>query len=573
MLRRRLAIVAGPGKAADAAAQGLVAAEFRVRRLPDAEAVLSFARAAEVCVLAGAPESLPDLLQHLASSRRLRWPLRVILLDALHGTESWPTLPDGPPLRITRFDPAREAARRLLARWPLHAGLDPGFGQRLHLLIAGTAPPAQAIALQTLRLAHYGGSGPVLTLASADPEARRAALLADYPQVGQWCRLRFEPIEAVGLGGEPPVTAAFVCVDPPEDGLRLARSLSERTAEAGAGGAPIYLETGGACARGGIDDWDGRILPFAYLQEACRAEVLLDGRGDELARVIHDHYRDSIAAQGRDPATEAAGRPWEELDGSYRDASRQQADHLWAKLALVDCRAVPEEQVEVFAFTPLEVERLAVIEHQRWAADRWLAGWTYAPVRDNSRRHHPQLVPYEDLSEPMKDLDRYAVRLVPTLLARAGRGVLRLLLVGVPASGCPADRSLRRLTERTLERLALRYPDRSLVLASTLEDAASRLIARLALDRYDAGLFLLCPRPLASTLAAQSDAAARRDLLELVARAERRIPLAGEAELARWLSERAEIAILTGDGVAAEAPQRQVRLDPAEREPQWGFEY
>lgn len=573
MLRRPLAIVAGPGAAADAAAQGLVEAGFRVRRLADAQPAVPLAAKAEVCVLASAPESLPDLLQRLASPRRPRRPLRVILLDALDGSESWPTLPDLPTLRVTRFDPAREAARQLLARWPLHGGMDPGFGQRVHLLIAGAAPPARAIAVQALRLAHYGGSAPVLTLASADPEAHGAAFLADYPQVGQWCRLRFEPIEAVRLGGEPPVTAAFVCVDPPEEGLRLARSLAERTAEAGAGGAPIYLEIGGEHARGGIDDWDGRILPFAYLQEACRAEVLLDGRGDELARVIHDHYRDSIAAQGRDPAAEPAGRPWEELGGSYRDASRQQADHLWAKLALVDCRAVPEERVEVFAFTPLEVERLAVIEHQRWAADRWLAGWTYAPVRDNARRHHPQLIPYEALTEPMKDLDRYAVRLVPTLLARSGRGVLRLSLVGVPASGCPADRRLRRLAERTLERLVLRYPDRSLVLASTLEDAASRLIARLALDRYEAGLFLLCPRPLAETLDAQPDAAARRDLLELVARAERRVPLAGEGELARWLSERAEIAILAGEQTAGEAPRRRVRLDPARREPEWGFEY
>jgi hypothetical protein len=495
------------------------------------------------------------------------------LLEAGDGAESWPALPDVPTLRITRFDPAREAARLLLAHWPLHGGMDPGFGQRVHLLVAGTAPPAQALTLQALRLAHYGGSGPVLTLASADPEAHRAAFLADYPQVGQWCRVRFEPLEAVGLGGEPPVTAAFVCVDPPEDGLRLARSLAERTAEAGAGGAPIHLETGGASPRGGIDDWDGRILPFFYLDEACRVEVLLDGRGDELARVIHEHYRDSIAAQGRDPAAEPAGRPWEDLEASYRDASRQQADHLWAKLALVDCRAVPEEQVEVFAFTPLEVERLAVIEHQRWAADRWLAGWTYAPVRDNARRHHPQLVPYEDLSEPMKDLDRYAVRLVPTLLARSGRGVLRLLLVGVPASGCPADRRLRRLADRVLERLTLRYPDRSLVLASTLEDAAARLIARRAQEDYGAGLYLLCPRSLAATLAAQPDAAARRDLLDLVARAERRIPLAGEGELARWLGERAEIAILAGDRFVGEAPQRRVHLDPAEREPRWGFEY
>ena len=78
---------------------------------------------------------------------------------------------------------------------------------------------------------------------------------------------------------------------------------------------------------------------------------------------------------------------------------------------MTDCQAVPESQVESFAFAPVEVERLAVIEHGRWAADRWLDGWSYAPTRDNARKHHPQLIPYQQLSGPMKDLDRFAVRL------------------------------------------------------------------------------------------------------------------------------------------------------------------
>ena len=191
---------------------------------------------------------------------------------------------------------------------------------------------------------------------------------------------------------------------------------------------------------GGIDDWDGQIVPVSWLDAACGAKALLDGSGDRLAQVIHDHYRDTTEAQGRDPALEPAGRPWALLDGSYRDASRYQADHLWAKLAATDCRTVPLAEAPAFAFAPLEVERLAEIEHRRWAADRYLNGWTYAAVRDNAQRHHPQLVPYADLSEPMKDLDRYVVRLVPTLLARSGRALVRGLIVGI----AQADPTVRR---------------------------------------------------------------------------------------------------------------------------------
>jgi hypothetical protein len=236
---------------------------------------------------------------------------------------------------------------------------------------------------------------------------------------------------------------------------------------------------------------------------------------------------------------------------------------------------VPEERVESFAFAPLEAERVAVIEHLRWAADRYLDGWTYAPKRDNARKLHPQLVPYPSLSEPMKDLDRYAVRGVPALLARSGLGVVRVLILGVPdpAPDCPAGAPLRRLADQVLERLVARYPDRSLVIAATLADPRARLVARRALQRAGAALYLLLPRPIGELLAGQPEGQPRRDLLELVARAERRIALDGESELERWLALRAEILLQLGSAQASDWARKRVLLDAAKGEPQWSFEY
>jgi hypothetical protein len=253
---------------------------------------------------------------------------------------------------------------------------------------------------------------------------------------------------------------------------------------------------------------------------------------------------------------------------------------------------VREDLVESFAFSPLEVERLAVIEHDRWAADRHLDGWTYGPVRDNARRHHPQLVPYADLSEPMKDLDRFAVRLIPTLLARSGRGVVRILLVGVPEpaetapdpdgrgdrsepgrSGTAPGRRWSRLADQALERLVRRYPDRGLVLAATLTGAVSRRIVRRAVAHYGAGFFLLCPRPLGDTLALQPDDGARRGLLALAARAERRIQLDGPRGLARWFDERAEILMVTGADLKTGESRKRVLIDQDAGRLEWTFEY
>ncbi len=527
----------------------------------------------------GAQALLQDLWTRLGGQRRPVRSLRVVLI---HRADPPPTLspdlanldPEG-PLCLETFALDDRAARALLARWPLHFGLDPVLGQRPHLLIAGFAPPARAFLLQALRLIHYGEERSRVTVACADAASVAERFSQSYPLAAQVAEICWVPLDIPDLGSGPPVTQVLVCTEPLGLGLDLAERLAPRLARIQGASPPILLEIGDAEPRGPLEDWDGQVFPFSYLREACRPQVLLDGEGDRLAQTIHEHYTDSIAAQGRDPAAEPAGQPWPHLAATYRDANRRQADHLGAKLAVTDCRAVPEERVESFAFAPLEAERLAVIEHLRWAADRYLDGWIYAPKRDNARKHHPQLVPYPDLSEPMKDLDRYAVRGVPALLARSGLGVVRVLILGLPdpASDFPMGSPLRRLADQVLDRVLARYPDRSLIVASTLADPRGRLVARRALDRAGAGLWLLSPRPISDLLRDQPDDRTRRDLLDLLARAERRITLPGVNGLGRWFSERAEI-ILTLGAEPTETPARKtIWLDPVTGSLEWSFDY
>lgn len=53
------------------------------------------------------------------------------------------------------------------------------------------------------------------------------------------------------------------------------------------------------------------------------------------------------------------------------------------------------------------VEDMAKNVHEVWAQNRINDGWTYGPVRDDSKKTHTCLVPYEDLPECEKDYDRY----------------------------------------------------------------------------------------------------------------------------------------------------------------------
>ena len=51
-------------------------------------------------------------------------------------------------------------------------------------------------------------------------------------------------------------------------------------------------------------------------------------------------------------------------------------------------------------------ESLSKNVHEVWAAGRIAAGWKYGPERDDIKKEHPCLIPYEELTEEEKDYDR-----------------------------------------------------------------------------------------------------------------------------------------------------------------------
>lgn len=53
-------------------------------------------------------------------------------------------------------------------------------------------------------------------------------------------------------------------------------------------------------------------------------------------------------------------------------------------------------------------ELLAKNAHDIWARQRMTEGWTYGPERDDAKKQHPCLVPYEQLPESEKEYDRNA---------------------------------------------------------------------------------------------------------------------------------------------------------------------
>lgn len=68
----------------------------------------------------------------------------------------------------------------------------------------------------------------------------------------------------------------------------------------------------------------------------------------------------------------------------------------------------PEQTDDIILSTELNdlVEAMAKNVHEVWAESRILQGWTYGPERNDVLKHHPCLIPYEELPEIEKAYDR-----------------------------------------------------------------------------------------------------------------------------------------------------------------------
>jgi hypothetical protein len=86
----------------------------------------------------------------------------------------------------------------------------------------------------------------------------------------------------------------------------------------------------------------------------------------------------------------------------------------------VTYKPAPRDTSEIVLPRPIEAltELLAKNAHENWARQRIQEGWRYGPRRDDARKEHPNLVPYEDLPEVDKEYDRRtAMETVKTILA------------------------------------------------------------------------------------------------------------------------------------------------------------
>jgi len=142
---------------------------------------------------------------------------------------------------------------------------------------------------------------------------------------------------------------------------------------------------------------------------------------ERVARAIHEGYRTDQV--GRKPHDDPALAEWEELPEHLRESNRRQAAHIFEKLEAFGytVHRVANGEVQVVPFPDDVLEEMAVMEHDRWDAERRADGWRRGAVRDVQQKVSPYVeTTWAELPEDVRKYDREAVRRIPELLAAVG---------------------------------------------------------------------------------------------------------------------------------------------------------
>jgi hypothetical protein len=334
--------------------------------------------------------------------------------------------------RLETFNAPETAVRVLM-------GEHPPFGRgEGPVLIVGDGAIADSIALAVGREWQRAGTGGNGEITYAGPAATDAVagLERRHPLLGRICRIT--PLEVASedagaalAGDAGRYGAVYVALDDEADNMAIAISLAHRS-----GGAVVALvrdeESGVAAIATGAADGDGApIVPFGILTRGLTPALVLNSRTETLARAMHEGYRRAQAAAGASLAENPSLAPWSELPDSLKESNRSFAAGIGEKLRAAGAVAVPAPLVDLGDngagwIAGEELEALARLEHERWAADLRRDGWSHGPDRDPELRTHPSLVPYDELSEPERQKDRDAVLEIPAILASAGFELHRL---------------------------------------------------------------------------------------------------------------------------------------------------
>ncbi|HEY4186945.1 MAG TPA: RyR domain-containing protein, partial [Polyangia bacterium] len=381
--------------------------------------------------------------------------LFVHVADPVLRREAFPGMPgDGiPPVLPRPFALSATAARRFLARFPVVIRARENGTAAANVVFVGFDTYAEEVLLHTLRLGPLAGQAPPrFTVFTSDVAGVRARLARDYPAAAADPALDLaKTVRVLALASEGdlsedqlqeaedlPVTA--VLVQAASDAACFALALrTRRTARlSGRWKAPFFMRVDDgsqfhsylthlrSSATGEpAGDWktspflEQVLEPYGEYRPTIAAIVDESEWNEKVARHLHDDYQRRHGSEKRS----AAQRTWGRVSEEFRDSNRRAADHGVVKLA--SAGFVVEGDIPVLPSSILDaltkgtvpsavVDRLARLEHDSWCREKRLSGWRPGGRRDDFRKLHEALIPFQKLRPDQRTLD------VESIIALAG---------------------------------------------------------------------------------------------------------------------------------------------------------
>jgi hypothetical protein len=313
-----------------------------------------------------------------------------------------------------------------------------------HILIIGLGNMGEGLITEVAKrwMQAYGKNPKkkiTITVIDRNAARKKAILETRYPRLREYCEIiactidlsspEFYEGRYLDAAGKP-LNAVFLCLSDESLNFSTGLYLNQKLQDAA---IPIIIRT---VHRAGLSHFFEEIChknaeeyknihPFALVSCTCCIESLI-GMNELIARSIHRNYIAMRTREGGSPDTDPAMKPWRALNREYREASRSQAANIRRSLqtngfSIVSRTDWDEPPVE---FSEPEVEKMAVMEHDRWWDERVKRGWTPG-TRNLENKTSPYLIPYVQLDERTKDYDRDFIRLYPGILEMVDLSIRR----------------------------------------------------------------------------------------------------------------------------------------------------
>ncbi|TFH54312.1 MAG: hypothetical protein E4G89_00250 [Methanothrix sp.] len=308
-----------------------------------------------------------------------------------------------------------------------------------HILVVGLGDIGENLIVQLARkwrLKHMElGKRICITLIDKNAESIKESVYSRYPQLEKVCEVvalklniessEFYQSKLLLESQDRNITSVYICLNEDYLGMPVALMLRKQLRDEK---IPIIVQTNQDSGMVTLLEGEGfeNLHVFGLLDRACEPDLVLGGIREILARAFHEEYLIHQKEIDADPSLNPSNVIWDELAEDLKESNKFQADHIGIKLKAIDCGIEPliDWDAESFEFTPVEMELMAEMEHERWVEERLELGWVYGEKKDEKKS--PYLVPWEQLSDKIKEYDRVFIRKLPALLAHTGFQIYRL---------------------------------------------------------------------------------------------------------------------------------------------------